>query len=107
MKIIHKILSYLPIIIVGNWVFCFLILKNNKFYNDNYFTFDLIDTALAGFSLIHYFFYYKHYAKYIVNFIFCILAIIFLTLIYPIINENIYYYLYALIISTTIIYSIF
>jgi len=99
MKNIDKILNYLPIIIVGNWVFCFLFLKNTQFYSDNYFTFDLIDTFLCAISLLHYFFLPTRDNIYLIR---CIIAIIFLNSVYELLNEQLYFFLYLLIITSQI-----
>lgn len=102
----NKLLSYLPIFIVINWVICFVFLRNAYFYKENYYRFDLIDTVLVGISFIHFFFCNKIYTTVQMHYIFCILAIIFITILYPYLNENIYYFLYIFIISTTIITSV-
>ena len=106
MNKLHKILSYLPIFIVINWVVCFVFLRNAYFYKENYYKFDLMDTIMVGISFIHFFFYYKIYTTVQMHYLICILAVIFLTLIYQILNENIYYFFYIFIISVTIITSL-
>lgn len=105
MKKAHKLLSHLPIFIVINWVICFVFLRNAYFYKENYYKFDFIDTFMVGISFIHFFFYHRFYNTVSKNYIVCILLIILLTLIYPIINTNIYYFLYISIISATVIKS--
>jgi len=99
MKIISKILNCLPVIIVGNWVFCFLFLKDSQFYNENYFTFDLIDTFMCAIALLHYFFCPIKNNVYLIR---CIIAIIFLNSIYELLNEQLYFSLYLLIITSQI-----
>lgn len=103
----HKLFSYLPIFIVINWIVCFLFLRNAYFYQENYYKFDLIDSFLVGLSLTHFFFFNKYYFSFSKKYIYCILAIIFLTLIYSILNENVYYFLYISIIVFTVIESIY
>lgn len=102
---INKIISKLPILLVGNSIFVFLFLKNTEFYAEHYYTLDKIDSVLVLISLIHCFFFSKVYSSIEINFILCILAIVFLTFFYYFINEDIYYYLYILIITITIIKS--
>jgi len=106
MKKIHELFSYLPVFIVINWVVCFVFLRNSYFYQENYYRFDLIDSFLVGISLTHFFFFNRYYIPFSKNYIYCILAVIFLTLIYPILNENIYYFFYISIITFTVIESI-
>ena len=107
MQKIHKLFSYLPLFIVINWIVCFAFLRNSYFYKENYYRFDLIDSLMVGISLTHFFFYYRHYLDFSKKYIICILSIIFLTLFYPLLNENIYYYLYVSIIIFTIVESIY
>ena len=103
MKKIHKLLSYLPIFIVINWVICFVFLRNAYFYKKHYYMFDYLDTFLVGISFIHFFFYHRFYKKTSKTCILCIIAIIFLTISYIWIDEIIYQILYLIIISLTAI----
>lgn len=107
MNKVQKLFDYLPIFIVINWIVCFIFLRNAYFYQENYYRFDLIDSFLAGISLTHFFFFHKYYMKFTLKYIYCILAVIFLTLVYPLLNENIYYFLYISIITFTVIESIY
>lgn len=103
--ILHKLMTKLPILLVGNSVLILLFIKNTQFYQNYYFELDKIDTVLVSMSLLHFFFYSKKYNKIEINFVLCILSIIFLTLAYYFINEQIYYYLYILIILLTLMKS--
>lgn len=105
MKKLNILLSYLPVFIIFNWVICFLFLRNNAVYIDNYYKLNIIDSFLVGLSLIHFYFKHKYYSEFTKDYILCIFIIIFITLIYPILNENIYYFLYIFIIITIIIKS--
>lgn len=106
MKLKHKSLSYLPMLIVINWVFCFVFWRNASFYIQHIEFFDYIDTLLVSFSLIHFFFYYEYYGSKSKNCLLCIASIIVLTLVYDWIIDALYYFLYFLILTITAYKSI-
>ena len=106
MNKINYILSGLPILIVLNWVVCLLFFKGHTFYKTEFFDLDFIDTVVAAASFLHTLFNFEHYSKISKNCIRAIIAIVLLTLIYPFINQDFYYFLYFFIIDETVLASI-
>lgn len=106
MNKINYILSGLPILIVLNWVVCLLFFKDHSFYTSHYFKLEIIDTIITALSLLHALFNFEHYSKISKNCIRAIIAIVLLTLIYPFINQDFYYFLYFFIIVETVLASI-
>jgi hypothetical protein len=107
MDVLHKIFSRMPFFIVINWAFCYLFLVDNNFYAKNFDLINKIDSCLVLLSLIHFFFFDKFYKKSAKFFVLCIFLIIQLTFLQLFINPDIYYFLYFIIISSTIFAYVF
>ena len=106
MNRLNTILSYFPILIILNWVSCLVFFVDSPMYKEHYYSYDFIDTIIAGLSLIHAFYFWNSYTKISKYCTRGIIAITILTFLYPYLRPDFYYFLYFYIIVTIICESI-
>lgn len=102
MKKVNNIVCVVPAFVLIYWIVILVFFVDSKFYNEHYFKFDLIDTIVVSLSFVHAFFFWNDYKLFSKNSVRAIMAIVGITLIYPFINPDFYYFLYFWVIVTTI-----
>jgi len=103
---LNNIISNIPILVIGYWLCCIIFFTKCDFYIKNFDLFDLIDTYIVSFSILHFIFKFTHYNRSKRIFIICMIAIICLNFCYLSINKEAYYFLYFVCLFITILNSI-
>lgn len=99
---INTVITYIPILLVWEYLFLFLISTTDWYENNQQFL-DDIDNYIVGFSIIHFLSFIEIYSKNKIRYFFCLFLIIQLQLVYYYIPESTYYFIYLLIIAYPIV----
>lgn len=98
---LNNYLTYIPVFLIWEYLFLFLI-RNTNWYKDNFYWIDGIDNFIVLVLIIHFLCFVELYNKKKIFYISSIFLNLMLQYMYYFIPENIYYFIYLLLISLPI-----
>lgn len=102
---LNRLITFIPMLLVWEYLFLFLI-RYSDWYAENAVLIDKIDNWLVLIAIFHFLAFIELYSSLKIIYFFCLFLIIQLQLAYYFIPENVYYFLYLLIVIAPIIITI-